>query len=93
MSKPRSENYLASNNVHGKIGFLPPPQTLRFSRKEGEAGELEARETGDEHAWDHGKEKEEGHPFPFPSSLARPPLPQRERRLGTRQIGFVICIL
>ena len=38
---------------------LPPPQALRFSRKAGEAGELEARETGDEHARDHGKEKEE----------------------------------
>ena len=37
----------------------PPPQALRFSRKEGEAGELEARETGDEHARDHGKEKDE----------------------------------
>ena len=30
-----------------------------FSRKTGEAGELEARETGDEHARDHGKEKGE----------------------------------
>ena len=30
-----------------------------FSRKAGEAGELEAKETGDEHARDHGKEKGE----------------------------------
>ena len=41
-------------------------------------------------ARDHGKEKEErrhdvSHPFPFPSSLARPPLSQWKRRLGTRQ--------
>ena len=28
-----------------------------FSRKKGEAGDLEARETGDEHARDHGKER------------------------------------
>ena len=31
----------------------------RFDSEAGEAGELEARETGDEHARDHGKEKEE----------------------------------
>ena len=35
-----------------------------FSRKTGEAGELEARETGDEHARDQGKEKGE-RPLPF----------------------------
>ena len=29
---------------------LSPPQALRFSRKADEAGELETRETGDEHA-------------------------------------------
>ena len=34
---------------------LPPSQALRF---QSQAGELEARETGDEHARDHGKEKE-----------------------------------
>ena len=91
MSKPRSENYLASNNVHDTIGFLPPPQALRFSRKEGKAGELEARETGDEHVWDHGKEKEEGHPFPFPSSLAAHHF-RNERDVWERG-RFVICIL
>ena len=41
-----------------------------FSRKTGEAGGLEAREAGDEHARDHGKEEGErrnvSHPFPFP---------------------------
>ena len=63
---------------------LPPPHALRFSRKAGEAGELEPRETGNEHARDYGKEREE-HPFPFPSSLARPPLSKRERELGARQ--------
>ena len=31
----------------------------RFDSEAGEAGELEARETGDEHARDHGKEKDE----------------------------------
>ena len=31
----------------------------RFDSEAGEAGELEARETGYEHARDHGKEKEE----------------------------------
>ena len=31
----------------------------RFDSEAGEADELEARETGDEHARDHGKEKEE----------------------------------
>ena len=62
---------------------LPPPQAPRFSRKAGEAGEPIARETRDEHARDYGKEKE-WHPFPFPSSLARPPLSQRRRRQGTR---------
>ena len=31
----------------------------RFDSEAGEAGELEARETGDEHPRDHGKEKEE----------------------------------
>ena len=41
------------------ILHLPPPQAFRVSRKAGEAGELEARETGDEHARDHGKEKGE----------------------------------
>ena len=30
----------------------------RFDSEAGGAGELEARETGDEHARDHGKEKE-----------------------------------
>ena len=43
-----------------KIGSnLPPPQAFRVSRKAGEAGELEARETGDEHARDHGGENRE----------------------------------
>ena len=37
---------------------LPPPQAFRFRSRSGEAGELEARETGDEHRRDHGKEKE-----------------------------------
>ena len=36
--------------------YLSPPQALRLQSR---AGELEARETGDEHARDHGKEKEE----------------------------------
>ena len=36
---------------------LPPPQAFQVSRK---AGELEARETGDDHTRDHGKEKIEG---------------------------------
>ena len=54
----------------------------RFDSEAGEASELEARETGDEHA---------RRPFPFPSSLARPPLSQRERRLGTRQ-QYEVCI-
>ena len=63
---------------------LPPPQAPRFSRKAGEAGEPVARETEDEHARDYGKEKE-WLPFPFPSSLAHPPLSQRGRRQGTRQ--------
>ena len=81
------------------------------------AGELEARETGDEHARDHGKGKGERRnacekrcgflgnfvvfsscyfprvlkpSFPFPSSLARPPLSHRERNLGTRQ-QFLPC--
>ena len=31
----------------------------RFDSEADEAGELEARETGDEHKRDHGKEKEE----------------------------------
>ena len=35
-------------SVH--VFCLPPPRVLRFSRKEGEAGELEARKTGDDHA-------------------------------------------
>ena len=35
---------------------LPLPQALGF---QSQAGELEARETGDEHAKDHGKEKGE----------------------------------
>ena len=38
---------------------LPPPLALQFSHKTGEGSELKARETGDEHARDHGKEKEE----------------------------------
>ena len=58
-------------------------QTLRFPSQ---AGELKARETGDEHARDHGKEKEErrflGH-FVFFSQRERER--ERERRLGTRQ--------
>ena len=66
-----------SFDLTGTLARLPPPQALRFSRKAGEGGELEARETGDEHAIDH----------PFPSSLARPPLSQQERRLGTRQLA------
>ena len=41
----------------GTTRNLPPPQAFRVSRKAGEAGELEARETGDEHAREHGKEK------------------------------------
>ena len=66
-------------------------------RKVGEAGELEARETGDEHARDHGKGKGERRnvslPFAFPFSLARPPVSQREggvweqgRALGVLQL-------
>ena len=35
---------------------LPPPQALRLQPQ---AGELEARETGDEHSRDHVKEKGE----------------------------------
>ena len=31
---------------------MPPPQALQFSPKAGEAGELEAGETGDEHPRD-----------------------------------------
>ena len=42
------------------VKFLPPPQAFQVSRKAGEAGELEAQETGDEHARDHRKEKIEG---------------------------------
>ena len=61
-----------------------------FSRKT-EAGELEVRETGNEHARDHGKEKRErrndvSRLFPFPWSFARALVPRKkERRLGTRQ--------
>ena len=36
---------------------LPPPQALRFSRKAGEGGELEAREPGDEHVWEQGRKR------------------------------------
>ena len=36
--------------------YLSPPQALRLQSR---AGELEARETGDEHARDHGKERGE----------------------------------
>ena len=59
---------------------MPPPQVLR---SQSQAGELEARETGDEKARDHGKEEEErrnavSSPFAFPSSLALLPLSQWE---------------
>ena len=75
-------------SFYSTVSVLTPPQALRF---QSQAGELEVRETGDEHAKDQGKEKEERRyavslSFPFPSSLARPPLSQRERRLGTRQL-------
>ena len=72
---------------------LPPSQALRF---QSQAGELKARETGDEYARDNGKEKERQNailktlcarclsPLPFlhcaPTTFAA-----RERRLGTRQ--------
>ena len=53
-------NLHPSSVVQNKMKLcLPPPQALRFSHKAGEGGELEARETGDELARDHGKEKEE----------------------------------
>ena len=54
-----------------------------FSRKTGEAGGLiSTRNWGGTR---EGSREGERHPFPFPSSLARSPLWQRERRLGTRQ--------
>ena len=55
---------------------LPTPSV---AIKAGEAGKLVARETGDEHA----------SPFPFPSSLARPSLSQRERRTSGNETVLV----
>ena len=46
-----------------------------FSRKAGEAGELESRET----------------PFPFPSSLARPPLFAARETSGNEAAGKRCC--
>ena len=48
---------------------LPPPQALPFSRNKAGEGELEAQETGDKHARDHGKEKEERRNILSPSLL------------------------
>ena len=48
--------------THFDLSYLPRhilELLRRFDSEAGEAGELEARETGDEHKRDHGKEKEE----------------------------------
>ena len=39
---------LAISSYMNIVMPLPPPQAFRVSRKAGETGELEARETGDE---------------------------------------------
>ena len=54
----------ASNEQKNPLWSCLLLRRFDFSRKAGEAGELEAREPGNGHARDH----------PFPSSLARPPL-------------------
>ena len=61
-----------------------------YSRKQ-----ASSKETGDEHARDHGKEKEERRndvslPFPFPSSLTRPPRSQRERETSGNEADELI---
>ena len=51
----RNRYIFSALNVGKKV--LPPPQALRFSRKAGEGGELEAREPGDEHVWEQGRKR------------------------------------
>ena len=51
----KKQIFFSALNVGKKV--LPPPQALRFSRKAGEGGELEAREPGDEHVWELGRKR------------------------------------
>ena len=46
-------------NKWSRVSYQSCLLLRRFDSEAGEAGELEARETGDEHARDHGKEKDE----------------------------------
>ena len=59
-----------------------------FSRKT-EAGELEARETGNEHARDHGKEKGE-RPFPLPLVLCARSCSSKKRETSGNEAGSVM---
>ena len=65
----------ASNEQKNPLWSCLPLRRFDFSRKAGEAGEQEARDTGDEHARDH-------HPL---SPFRAHHFSQRERRLVTRK--------
>ena len=67
--KKKKREPQAGRGLLGVHSLLPPPQALRF---QSQAGELEARETGNEHAKDHRKEKGERK---GESSFLSPPLP------------------
>ena len=83
----------ARNTLHPvtcTASILPPPQALRFrSRWSGQA--RSTRNWGRAREGSREGERKEAHPFPFPSSLGRPTLSQRERRLGTRQASICAC--
>ena len=70
--------------VQGRLSHrfpaLPPPQVLRFGRKEGEASELEARETGDEQRGITGRRKKRGDTTSRILSPSLPPLRARHFR-------------
>ena len=63
---------------------LPPPQALRF---QSQAGELSTRNWG--RAREGSREGGRREAFPFPSSLAHPPLSQQERDVWN-EAGFIV---